>query len=122
MTEPIDWNKKYSLGHISLADAIAFELESTSPQLYDAFLYALFQHQYGEKSIDESLGIAITQRHRKAMEKLTTQSHIRFLVDSFAEQGHPKTDPGKFENTAFHKAADRLCKAPSTIFDLYYSK
>ncbi|MBN8762865.1 MAG: hypothetical protein BGP20_12485 [Thiobacillus sp. 63-78] len=120
-----DWKKHYLQGDISFADALLFYLqEAGAPEfLIGAYEGALQKYQDGDVSdLAEPFGIAMKKREKNAENRKTWVSHVRFHVDAYAEQNFPKTDPGKYENTAFHKAGKLLNKSPSQIYDTYYGK
>ena len=125
-TDPtIDWNAKFMAGEINLADAIYFHLhKSGAPQfLIDSFLDACEKYKDGDYSdLAEPFGLAMTKREKNREDRKTLVSHVKFHVDSFHEQGYPKTDPTLYSDTAFHKAAELLRWKVSRVFDIYYDR
>lgn len=119
------WKEAYLRGDITLADALHFFLqEADAPNfLLGAYEEAQQKYQDGEVSdLAEPFGIAMTKREKNAEDRKTWVSHVRFHVDAYADQGFPRTDPGKYDGTAFHKAGKLLSRSPSQIFDTYYGK
>lgn len=119
------WEGLLMQGRCSLHEALFMCLASgapASPYLVTRIEAAFLAYQYGGPDADlaQEFGLAISQRERKAMDRMTWASHVRFHVDAFHEQGFSKQPPGSFDDTAFHKAAELLHRSPSQIFDTYY--
>lgn len=94
-----------------------------SPYLRSRYYQAIELYKSGEcEDLAEPFGIAMSRRQKKAQDRETFISHVRFMVDGEAEKGHPKTDPTKYDGTAFHSVGKILHKSPSQIFDIYYGK
>lgn len=124
-SDRIDWQARFSQGQINLADAIFFYLQESSAPVFliDSFHDACERYKGGEYSdLAEPFGLAMTKREKNREDRKTWVSHVRFHVDSFAEQGYPKIDPSHYDNTAFHKAGKLLCKSATQIYDTYYEK
>lgn len=124
-SDRIDWQARFSQGQINLADAIFFYLQESSAPVFliDSFHDACERYKDGEYSdLAEPFGLAMTKREKNCEDRKTLVSHVRFHVDSFAEQGYSKTDPTLYGNTAFHKASELLGKKVSWIFDIYYGR
>ena len=125
--ESFDWKTHFLKGDISFADALHFYLmESGAPEfLLGRYEQALSAYQDGEVSdLAEPFGIAMKKREKNAMQRKTWVSHVRFVVDTFHEQGHKKNHPDNYPDTAYHKAAELLSSGgreytPLTIYDFY---
>lgn len=119
-----EWELKLKQGVCNLSDAFFMCMSSGAPMtpyLIERFEAAIHAYQYGEVAdLAEPFGIAMPQREKRAMERLTWVSHVRFHVDSFHEQGKSKNNPSQYEDTAFHAAAALLHRSPTQIYDTYY--
>lgn len=122
-----DWKRHYLAGDISFADALGqYLLESGAPEFLVAqYESAILAYQDGTVAdLAEPFGIAMAKREKNAMKRVTLVSHIRFLVDTFHDQGYTKNNPENYADTAYHKAAELLLKggkleySPSGIYDI----
>lgn len=123
-----EWELKLKQDVCNLSDALFMCMSSGAPMtpyLIDRFEAAIHAYQDGEVAdLAEPFGIAMGKRQKNAMTRLTLVSHVKFLVDTFAEQGKPRVDFHQWENgdTAFHAAAKVLGKSPDQIKDMYYKE
>lgn len=126
-----EWKRHYLAGDITFADALGqYLLESGAPEFLVAqYESAILAYQDGTVAdLAEPFGIAMAKREKNAMKREAWVSHVRFLVDTFHEQGYTKQDPGHYDGTAFAEAAGLLSKSgkrkcsASSLYDLYYEK
>lgn len=127
------WEQMLKLGKITLVDALdlcmALGVPATS-YMRDLFAKAVADYQDGkETDLAKSLGVAMTKCERNAaIMDAVTIPHLRYTakdaVDAEAAKGPPKSDPSKYEKTAFHAASKALGhkQTPNQLFDLYYEK
>lgn len=142
ISERNSWESKLKRGMCTLDQAMSGAMRSGAPMtpyLIECYERAVWQYTRG--SVDDlavPFGIAAGSREKNKAIRSVADSHLRFLVDSFAAPGwkakvgeggreiertagevYPKNYPS-FDDTAFHAAGERLHMAPSTVFDRYY--
>lgn len=127
------WEQMLKLGKITLVDALDLCMAIGVPAtryMRDLFAKAVADYQDGkETDLAKSLGVAMTKCERNtAIMDAVTIPHLRYTakdaVDAEAAKGLPKSDPSKYEKTAFHAASKALGhkQTPNQLFDLYYEK
>lgn len=120
------WERRLMQGKCTIDDALSMCMAlgvPVPPYVRESYERAWNTYRYEKKSdLAELLGVRITGRQQQVMETELLASHVRFLVDTFHGEGYPKTNPSNFDSTAFHKAAERVNKSPSYVFDLYHRK
>lgn len=115
------WMASFRKGTTNLADAIAFYLVETGApaELREAYNHALYRYQAGDV---EDLGVSFGMMPDKETKKLYKDTEkyvlIRMAVDNIPRK-YKRNDPSKYENTAFHKAAENLRELNLTAATLY---
>lgn len=124
LAEAHAWEVRLFRKQCTLNEALFMIMQSGAPvppMVQQAFVLAEMKYHSGEvKEMAESFGHVITQRYRQKMKSRELQSMVRVVVDRYAEQGFPRTYTAKSKDTAFHKAAEELHKAASTLYGIYY--
>lgn len=120
------WEASLMRGEITINEALSMCMALGVPIpefIRESYERAWIDYQDGKVTdLAKALGFPVTQRDRQTMETKVRDSHARFLVNSFADQGFPRSRERKFGNTAFDEAGKLLKRSPTTVFDIYYPK
>lgn len=120
------WDRRLMEGKCTIDDAMSMCMyigAPISPFMREQYEAAWNEYRSEKKAdLADLLGVRLADKDRRAMERATWVSNIRFHVDSYHEQGFSKNNPSHYENTAFHEVAKRVHRSPSQIFDTYHGK
>jgi hypothetical protein len=126
LIERSEWEQRLMRGEISLADALELCMSRGVPvtaNMRDMFAKAVLDYQDGKFSdLAEPLGIAMSQREKKAEAKYFKDSHVDFHVDAEYAKGKSKENPSHYSDTAFEAASAHLGLAPASVHKIYYRK
>jgi hypothetical protein len=121
------WERKFLRKECSLNEALSMTFHigaPVGPYLVEAYERALKAYYAGEiADLAVGLGCELTKREKNALKKPKDLSRLRRCVEKWKELGFKMQDPTYYsENNAFHKAAEELPLAASTIYELYYKR
>ena len=133
LAERDKWERELLLGKITLIDCLDLFMGAGVPATSTVrALFAKAVDDYKDgffADLAEPLGVAMTKCEKNAaITDNVTIPHRRYIakdaVDAEAAKGLPKSDPSKYEKTAFHAASKALGhkQTPNQLFDLYYEK
>lgn len=127
MQEAALWERKFLAKGCSLDEALSMTFHigaPVGPYLVEAYTRALNAYYAGEiADLAVGLGCDLTKKQKNALKKPKDSSRLRRCVEKWKELGFKMQDPTYYsENNAFHKAAEELTLAASTIYDSYYKR
>ena len=126
MQEAARWERKFLAKECSLDVALSMTFHSgapVGPYLVEAYERALKAYYAGEiADLAVGLGCELTKTEKNALKKPMDSSRLRRCVERWKELGFKMQDPSSYSETAFHKAAEELPLAASTIYERYYKR